>query len=26
MFLVLALHPARHALQIRETRKSLGLE
>jgi hypothetical protein len=26
MFLVLALHPARHALQIREARKSLGLE
>jgi hypothetical protein len=26
MFLVLALHPARHALQIREVRKSLGLE
>jgi len=26
MFLVLALHPARHALQIREARKSLGVE
>jgi hypothetical protein len=26
MFLVLALHPARHALQIREARRSLGLE
>jgi hypothetical protein len=26
MFLVLALHPARHALQIREARKSLDLE
>ena len=26
MFLVLALHPARHALQIKEARKSLGLE
>jgi hypothetical protein len=26
MFLVLALHPARHALQIHEARKSLGLE
>jgi hypothetical protein len=26
MFLVLALHPARHALQIREALKSLGLE
>jgi hypothetical protein len=26
MFLVLALHPARHALQIREARHSLGLE
>jgi DinB superfamily len=26
MFLVLALHPARHALQIHEVRKSLGLE
>jgi len=26
MFLVLALHPARHALQIEEARKSLGLE
>ena len=26
MFLVLALHPARHALQIREARQSLGLE
>ena len=26
MFLVLALHPARHALQIREARNSLGLE
>ena len=26
MFLVLALHPARHALQIREVRTSLGLE
>jgi hypothetical protein len=26
MFLVLALHPARHALQIGEVRKSLGLE
>jgi hypothetical protein len=26
MFLVLALHPARHALQIREARKRLGLE
>jgi hypothetical protein len=26
MFLMLALHPARHALQIREARQSLGLE
>jgi hypothetical protein len=26
MFLVLALHPARHALQIKEARKSLGFE
>jgi DinB superfamily len=26
MFLVLALHPARHALQIREARQRLGLE
>jgi len=26
MFLVLALHPARHALQIKEARTSLGLE
>jgi hypothetical protein len=26
MFLALALHPARHALQIREVRKSLGVE
>jgi hypothetical protein len=26
MFLVLALHPARHALQIREARQSLSLE
>jgi hypothetical protein len=26
MFLVLALHPARHALQIREVRKSFGLD
>jgi hypothetical protein len=26
MFLVLALHPARHALQIHEARKRLGLE
>ncbi len=26
MFLVLALHPARHALQIHEVRKHLGLE
>jgi hypothetical protein len=26
MFLVLALHPARHALQVLEARKSLGLD
>jgi DinB superfamily len=26
MFLALALHPARHVLQIREVRKSLGVE